>query len=166
MNKTGNDWKTLARKLYFYVLPTSGMRSRFVRKHKELFRHMGERVFWQPRQFPSDPELISIGNNVCLASGVQFVNHDVISTMLNRGGFTSAKLRPFRGCIEIGDNVMIGSNTLILPNVRIGSNVVVGAGSVVTKSLPGNGVWGGTSQKAGRPGFTGQEEGTILGEFS
>ena len=42
------------------------------------------------------------------------------------------------GCIEIGDNVMIGARTLILPNVKIGSNVIIGAGSIVTKDIPDN----------------------------
>lgn len=40
--------------------------------------------------------------------------------------------------IEIGDNVWIGMNTVILPGVKIGSNVVIGANSVVTKDLPDN----------------------------
>lgn len=42
------------------------------------------------------------------------------------------------GCIEVGDNVMIGSGTRILYNVKIGSNVIIGAGSIVTKDIPDN----------------------------
>lgn len=148
MQGSGNDLRTLFRKMYFFFLPSSGMRSRYLANHKALFHHLGSQVFWQPRNFPSDPELISIGNNVCLASGVTFVNHDVVSQMLNRAKKTDVNLKPFEGCIKIGDNVMIGSNTMILPNVKIGSNVVIGAGSIVTKNLPDNGVYGGgTSSK-------------------
>jgi acetyltransferase-like isoleucine patch superfamily enzyme len=40
------------------------------------------------------------------------------------------------GDVEIGDHVMIGANTTILPGVRIGDRAVVGAGSVVTKDVP------------------------------
>jgi len=40
------------------------------------------------------------------------------------------------GCIKIGDNVMIGSRTIILPDVEIGDNVIIGAGSIVTKDIP------------------------------
>lgn len=140
---TGNNFHTLFRKLYFYLLPSSGARSRYIAKHKELFHHLGSHVFWQPRNFPSDPELISIGDNVMLASGVTFVNHDIVSQMLNRANMSDLNLKPFVGCIKIGDNVMVGSNSMILPNVEIGSNVVIGAGSIVTKDLPSNGVYGG-----------------------
>lgn len=38
--------------------------------------------------------------------------------------------------IEIGDNVWIGGNAVILPGVKIGSNSVIAAGSVVTKDIP------------------------------
>ncbi len=44
------------------------------------------------------------------------------------------------GTIEIGDNVNIGWNTIIMPNVKIGSNVVVGAGAIVTKDIPSNSI--------------------------
>lgn len=38
--------------------------------------------------------------------------------------------------IHIGDDVWIGSNTVVLPGVTIGNDVVIGAGSVVTKDIP------------------------------
>lgn len=38
--------------------------------------------------------------------------------------------------VEIGNNVWIGGNTVILPGVHIGDNCVIGAGSVVTKDIP------------------------------
>lgn len=51
------------------------------------------------------------------------------------------------GCIEIGDNVFIGSNTVVLCDVKIGSNVIVGAGSVVNKDIPDNSVAAGVPAK-------------------
>lgn len=47
------------------------------------------------------------------------------------------------GCIEILDNVFIGANTIIMYGTRIGSNVIIAAGSVVTKDIPDNTIWGG-----------------------
>ena len=40
--------------------------------------------------------------------------------------------------IEVGDNVWIGGNVVVLPGVKIGNNTVIGAGSVVTKDIPSN----------------------------
>lgn len=51
------------------------------------------------------------------------------------------------GCIEIKDNVFVGSNTIILYDVLIGSNTIIAAGSLVNKSLPGNGVYAGRPAK-------------------
>jgi len=100
-------------------------------------KESGGGVFWQPRRFPSDPELISIGNNVKIASNVIFINHDIAHNMLNEK-FNTTDFKPLWGSIEIGNNVMIGAETIILPNVKIGSNVIIGAGSVITKDIPDN----------------------------
>lgn len=40
--------------------------------------------------------------------------------------------------IEIGDNVWIGMNSVVMPGVKIGDNVVIGACSVVSKDIPSN----------------------------
>lgn len=42
------------------------------------------------------------------------------------------------GRIEIGSNVWVGSNTVILQNVSIGDGCVIGANNVIHKSLPPN----------------------------
>ena len=42
--------------------------------------------------------------------------------------------------IEVGNNVWIGGNVVVLPGVTIGDNVVIGAGSIVTKDIPSNSV--------------------------
>jgi acetyltransferase-like isoleucine patch superfamily enzyme len=84
------------------------------------------------RHFGSEPWLISIGNRVTVTSGVQFLTHDG-STWLVRDD----KGRRYRYAkIEIGNDVFVGINSIIMPGVRIGNKIIIGAGSVVTKSVP------------------------------
>ena len=49
--------------------------------------------------------------------------------------------------IHIGQNVWIGAGAIILPGVTIGDNSVIAAGSVVTKDVPENSVFGGNPAK-------------------
>ena len=137
MNQSGI--KSVLKKLFFFCLPTQPMRSRFIMSRKHDFKHIGGGIFWQSRYYPADPDLISIGENVFITAGVSFITHDTIRNMLNRKYNTNCFQRAL-GCIEVGDNVMIGSGTRILYNVRIGSNVIIGAGSIVTKDIPDNSV--------------------------
>lgn len=43
--------------------------------------------------------------------------------------------------IEIGDDVFIGANSMILKGVKIGNRSIVGAGSVVRKDIPNDEIW-------------------------
>jgi len=47
--------------------------------------------------------------------------------------------------IEIGDNVLIGARSLLLPGVKVGDGAVIGAGSVVTRGtvVPPGETWSG-----------------------
>ena len=101
---------------------------------------------FQPRNFPSDPELIAFGKNVMVASDVSFITHDITSAMINRK-YGEPLCKPWGGVIKIGDNVMIGAKTIILPDVKIGNNVVIAAGSIVSKDIPDNSVVGGVPAK-------------------
>lgn len=55
-------------------------RESFMRK---VFAGYGEHVSYFPRVMPLYPELIKFGNNIVLASGVNFVTHDAIHAVLN-----------------------------------------------------------------------------------
>lgn len=81
------------------------------------------------------PWLISIGDNVTIAPSVTILAHDASTNVVG----CCTKL----GRVEIGNNVFVGTHSIILCNTRIGDNVVVGAGSLVTKDLPSNGVYAG-----------------------
>ena len=121
-------------------------------KDKKIFHSMGNNCLIMDRKVPLYAKLISIGNNVQIASNVHFNTHDITHLMLNnmpdilarRGGI---KYPEKIGCIEIGDNVFIGAGTSINYNVRIGSNVIIGACSLITKDVPDNCVVAGVPVK-------------------
>lgn len=109
-------------------------RAEYIKK-KGLFGAMGEHCYFHPWWMPGDPKYIFMGNNVKVASDVMFINHDIANGMLKcLDG--QQKYQYFLEPIRIGDNVLIGSGTIILPGKRIGSNVVIGAGTVVSKDIP------------------------------
>lgn len=76
-----------------------------------------------------------------IAANVTFITHDIFHILF------SGDVPYYIGCIEIGNNVVIGANVTILPDVRIGNNVVIGAGAVVAKNLEDGGVYAGIPAK-------------------
>lgn len=49
--------------------------------------------------------------------------------------------------VEIGDNVWLGDNVVVLPGVTIGSGCILGANSTVTKPIPPNTIAAGSPAK-------------------
>lgn len=104
-------------------------------KKKSYFKSIGEHCYLTPWNYGTEPHLISFGNNVHVASGVTFVNHDVTAMMLNyMDNVDRYKVR--QGEITIGNNVFIGANSTIIYDVKIGNNVIIGAGSLVNRDIP------------------------------
>lgn len=81
------------------------------------------------------PEEIIIGRHVHLTMRCIILTHK-LDTKTNG-------IHWLKGHVDIGDNSFIGANTIICNTVKIGKNVIVGAGSVVTKDIPDNQIWGG-----------------------
>lgn len=76
---------------------------------------------------------VKIGDNVNLAQGITVtaLNHnfnDPSKRIDEQGVSTSA--------VNIGNDIWIGANAVILPGVSIGNHSVVAAGAVVTKDVP------------------------------
>lgn len=91
---------------------------------------------------------IMIGDNVMIGVGTHiydtnFHNIDPVLRTEKKDPRETVKTAP----IVICDNVFIGAFSIILKGVTIGKNSVVAAGSVVTKSIPENQVWGGNPAK-------------------
>lgn len=87
----------------------------------------------------SYPFLIEIGDDVGFSTNITVLAHD--NSLKRFIGI--AKI----GRVKIGNHVMVGASSTILPNVRIGNNVIIGAGSVVTKDIPDNVVCAGNPAK-------------------
>ena len=132
-------------KIRLYMISDAEKRTKLLIK-KNLFKSVGKNFFFQPRIVPDEPKLISFGNNVCVASNVTFVTHDVIDKVLNNMD-SNINYNYYCAQIEIGNNVFIGCNTTILPNVKIGNNVIVASGAVVSKDIGDNCVVGGNPAK-------------------
>lgn len=121
-------------------------RANYARK-KGIYAQMGENVLMQSRVIPLYSELIKFHNNIVVARNVDFVAHDGIHIVLNRLP-EEMKKEAFHykeriGCIEVMDNVFIGSNSVILYDTKIGPNVVIASGSIVTKDCEPNSVYAG-----------------------
>ena len=102
----------------------------FEKRAKASGVKIGENCCIYTPYFGTEPYLIEIGNHVQITNGVQFFTHG--------GAWVFRKQYPDLdtfGKIKIGNNVYVGSCSLILPGVTIGDNCVIGAGSVVTKSV-------------------------------
>lgn len=89
--------------------------------------------------FGSEPYLVSIGNNVRITRNVKFITHDGGLWVLRNMNKIDKNIDKIN-TIEIGNNVNVGWDSIILPGVNIGDNVVIGAGAIVTKDIPNNSV--------------------------
>lgn len=127
-----------------YILKGGYWRAEYLRKNN-VFHSFGEKGYYHPRKFPTDAFLVDIGNNVCIAAGVEFITHDVFSIMFTNmsGGGYNGTFAP----IKIGDNVCIGKNAMIMPGVRVGNECVIAAGAIVTKDVPSGTIVGGNPAK-------------------
>ena len=83
--------------------------------------------------FGSEPWLIKLGNHVSI-SDARFITHDG-GVWVFREDFPDIDVV---APITVGNNVFIGSGTIVLPGVSIGDNVVIGAGSIVSRDIPSN----------------------------
>ncbi|WP_078543934.1 acyltransferase [Litchfieldia alkalitelluris] len=70
------------------------------------------------------PEKISVGRNTVIGYNTTILAHEYL-------------IKEYRlGDVEIGDEVMIGANSTILPGVKIGNHAIVSAGTLVHKDVP------------------------------
>ncbi|ADV94307.1 heptaprenylglyceryl phosphate O-acetyltransferase [Bacillus subtilis] len=81
------------------------------------------------------PEKISVGTNTIIGYNTTILAHEYL-------------IHEYRiGTVLIGDEVMIGANTTILPGVKIGDGAVVSAGTLVHKDVPAGAFVGGNPMR-------------------
>lgn len=116
--------------------------------HKNLLDKLKENGLKVGNNFNMLPECIidyshcwhiTIGDNVTLAPRVHILAHD--ASTKNYLNYTKIKN------VTIGNNVFIGTSSIIMPGISIGNDVIIGAGSVVTKDVPENSVYVGNPAK-------------------
>lgn len=101
---------------------------------------IGERVFLGRFVEFNIRKCISIGDDSLIGSGCKFIDHDhgfqdlVLPINRQRGAESE---------IIIDENVWLGAGVTVLKGVHIHKGVIVAAGSVVTRSIPQNEIWGG-----------------------
>lgn len=111
--------------------------SSFIRYLRKTGVTVGEQVYFRsPRTTfidPTRPYLIRIGSRVRITHGVTILTHGYdwfVLRNLRRKAYGSA------GEVNIGNNVFIGMNAIILKGASIGDDTIVAAGSVVARSMP------------------------------
>ncbi len=106
---------------------------------------------------------LTFGNNVGISSSSILCRHRIhIGNFVKIGGNTliidtdSHAINPNErikkdkanwGAVKIDDYAFIGTRCIILKGVTIGRNSIIAAGSIVTKNIPENEIWGGNPAK-------------------
>lgn len=93
--------------------------------------HFGDHVYANFNLTLVDDGNIYVGNDVMFAPNVVVATagHPICPELREKG-------YQYNADVHIGNNVWIGTGSLIMPGVTIGDNTVIGAGSVVTKDIP------------------------------
>ncbi|WP_106496696.1 acyltransferase [Lentibacillus sp. Marseille-P4043] len=81
------------------------------------------------------PEKITVGSNSIIGYNTTILAHEYL-------------IKEYRiGKVVIGDEVMIGANSTILPGVTIGDRAIVSAGTLVHKDVPAGAFVGGNPMR-------------------
>lgn len=72
---------------------------------------------------------VKIGDNCLITHGCYILSHDGAVHVLDESDDGN-------GFVEIGNNVFIGVNSVVMRNVKIGDHSIIGAGAVVNRDIP------------------------------
>jgi acetyltransferase-like isoleucine patch superfamily enzyme len=104
---------------------------------------IGDRVFIGNNCLFNLIEGLLIGDDTMIAANCKFIDHD-------HGTKKDKLLRlqeATKASINIGSDVWIGANVIVLKGVTIGDGAIVAAGAIVNKNIPSYEIWGGIPAK-------------------
>lgn len=139
--------KKIEDKIFRYVMH-SGNEKRKEQLLKRYIAHIGNGSRIYSDTFGSEPYLIWVGDNVIVASGVRFIEHDASYYTAYRYLKEEARVENEKmGAIILEDNCFVGAYSIILGGTKVGKNSIIAAGSVVHGIVPEGEVWGGIPAK-------------------
>ena len=117
---------------------------------EEYGLHIGYGTYggcWVNGQLKSQGYKIRIGNYCSFAGNISilavnhhmdwFSTHPILSDEIDRSKFGNFPASKASGITEIGNDVWVGQNVVILPGCKIiGDGAIIGAGSIVTHDVP------------------------------
>lgn len=132
--KTVSFWKVMKN----FIVIQVGRYTPFLRVKNWLYRtflrmEIGQYTSFALMVMPDImfPEKISIGRNSIIGYNTTILAHEYL-------------IKEYRiGKVVIGDEVMIGANTTILPGITIGDRAIISAGSLIHKDVPAGAFVGG-----------------------
>lgn len=122
--------------------PDGSAWANYLQRHGRFYA-MGEGCVIQTNVVITDPAYVRMGSNVHLSGCTLFCHDGVVNMLRTAYGHLLDKV----GGIDIGDNVFVGHQAIIMPGVRIGSNTIVAAGALVTRDVPAGSMVGGVPAK-------------------
>jgi acetyltransferase-like isoleucine patch superfamily enzyme len=124
-----------------------GTRHHFAAQIANLGWEIGDHTYGAPTVFEMHLSKLRIGKYTSIATGVKIILGDHRTDTVTTYPF--GELRSWwvsvpyavedhttKGDIDIGNDVWIGTDSIVLSGVAIGDGAVIGAGSVVTKDVP------------------------------
>lgn len=136
--KTVSFWKVVKN----FIVIQLARYSPFLRLKNWLYKtflrmHVGEKTAFALMVMPDImfPEKITVGKNSVIGYNTTILAHEYL-------------IREYRiGEVIIGDEVMVGANTTILPGVIIGDHAIISAHTLVHKDVPPGAFVGGNPMK-------------------
>lgn len=93
---------------------------------------IGDNVFFNKGCYITCHDNIKIGNDCLFGQNVLLYDHDHIyghGKIVNKEGYKTSP-------VELGKNVFVGANCVILRGTKIGDNCVIAAGTIIKGEIP------------------------------